>query len=170
MGLPIHPRAPARVRPINLSPLDQKMNPISPSNLFLALVLAGTVNLGHAQTTDSATAGSPTRMQVRMETKEFLKTHRWDEPTEVWVLKSGVEPPTGVVSRATVKAKRDEYMRLNQWDAVSDTWSARKPVPATPSTLTREQVRADTIAFTRTHHWDEEVEAWVLNTPRRTKQ
>ena len=145
------------------------MNAISTSKLFLALVLAGSVNLGHAQTTDSATAGSPTRMQIRMETKEFLKTHRWDEATEVWVLKSGVEPPTGVVSRATVKAMRDEYMRLNRWDEPSATWVPRKPVPATPSTLTREQVRADTLAFTRTHHWSEEAEDWVLNAPRKTK-
>jgi hypothetical protein len=145
------------------------MKPTRRSTLLLALLLVGAVNLGHAQSADPAAAVSPTRMQIRMETKEFLSTHRWDEPTEVWVLKSGVEPPVGVVSRATVKAKRDEYMRLYRWDEPTDTWIARKPVPATPSNLSRKQVRADTVAFARTHHWDEQLEAWVLNPSRKAK-
>ena len=136
-----------------------------------ALLLALVATAGTAQTrpADAAAEASPTRAQVRMETKEFLRTHRWDEPLETWILKSGVEPPTGVASRATVKAQRDEYMRRNRWVESTDTWVPRTPVPPTISSLTREQVRAETIAFTRTHHWDEETEAWVANRASKPK-
>ena len=140
-----------------------KRNHASP--LFWALALAVVTTWGPAQAADPAAAVSPTRAQVRMETKDFLKTHRWDESNDTWVLKSGVEPPTGVMSRAVVKAQRDEFLRLNRWDEPTDTWKSRSPVPAQASTLTREQVRADTLAFTRSHHWSEETERWEKNLP-----
>jgi hypothetical protein len=145
------------------------MNRKHTMSLLAALAIASTTGLVQAQSTDSSAAASPSRAQVRMETKEFLKTHRWDEPSDTWVLKTGVEPPTGVVSRAVVKAQRDEFLRNNRWDEPNDMWVPRKPVPPTISTLTRAQVRADTIAFTRTHHWDEESEQWVANPPLKKK-
>ena len=127
--------------------------------LLIALVLGSTLGLAQAQSMDAST--SPSRSQVKMETKEFLRTHRWEELSDTWLLKSGVEPPTGVMSRATVRAQRDEFLRLNRWDEPSGAWIARKPAPPTISSLTREEVRVETIAFVRTHHWDEEVEGWV---------
>ncbi|MDH4392680.1 MAG: hypothetical protein QE285_14815 [Aquabacterium sp.] len=131
----------------------------------LALVLSSTMGAAQAQSADAASTSSPSRAQVRMETKEFLRTHRWDEASELWLLKSGVEPPTGVLSRAEVRARRDEFLRLNRWDEAAETWILRKPAPPTISGLTREEVRAETIAFTRTHHWDEGAEGWVANRP-----
>lgn len=138
--------------------------------LLVALAIASASGYVQAQDASQARADSLTREQVRMETKEFLKTHRWDEPSDTWVLKTGVEPPTGVVSRAVVKAQRDEFLRNNRWDEPNDMWVPRKPVPPTISTLNRAQVRADTIAFTRTHHWDEEAGQWVANPPLKMKK
>ena len=42
-----------------------------------------------------------------METAEFLRTHRWDDNASVWVMRAGVDAPTGVKPRAEVKAERD---------------------------------------------------------------
>lgn len=137
--------------------------------LPLALALATFGGGVLAQATEPAAAASPSRSQVRMETREFLRTHRWDEPLEIWVLKSGIEPPTGVVSRAAVRAKRDEFMRLNRWDEPTDTWVARSPAAPMASTLTREQVRVEMAAFAKTHTWDEETESWISNRPMKAR-
>jgi hypothetical protein len=129
------------------------------SRLLVALVLGSTLGMVQAQSMDAS--APPTRSTVKMETKEFVRTHRWDELSDTWMLKSGVEPPTGVLSRATVRAQRDEFLRLNRWDEPTEAWIPRKPAPPTISSLTREEVRVETSAFVRTHRWDEEVEGWV---------
>jgi hypothetical protein len=141
------------------------MNHTPTSGLLLALAMACSAGTALAQNASPAQAAPLTRAQVRMDTAEFLKTHEWIDATDTWVLKSGYEPPTGVVSRATVKAQRDEFLRNNRWDDRNAVWSPRKPVPPTVSGLTRAQVRADTAAFTRTHHWDEEKSEWLANPP-----
>ena len=133
--------------------------------LLLALAAASATGLVQAQTADSST-----REQVRMETKEFLKTHRWDEASSNWVLKKGVEPPTGVVSRDVVNAQRDEFLRKNRWDEQTSAWVARTPEPKTIGALSPAQMRADTIAFKRTHHWHEEEGRWDTNPAPRGKK
>lgn len=145
------------------------MNHRHTTALLLLLALGPTAGSALAQSADPSAAASPSRAQVRMETKEFLKTHRWDEPSDTWLLKSGVEPPTGVVPRAVVKAQRDEFLRLNRWDEPSNTWIVRKPAAPTISALTRAQVRMETKAFIRTHRWDEDTEAWVAMPPARKR-
>ena len=82
-------------------------------------------------------AASPTRMQVKMERDEFLKTHRWDEPTDTWVLRKGVEAPTGVLTRAEVKAARDSFLSQNRWDQTSDVWVPVGGQPRVMSTMSR---------------------------------
>jgi hypothetical protein len=106
-------------------------------------------------------ASSPTRAQVKMDRDEFLKTHRWDEPTETWMLKVGVEPPVGVKSRAEVKLARDRFLANNRWDQMAGGWVPIKEGPRELSTLSRATVRADTAQFMKTHRWDEALEQWV---------
>jgi hypothetical protein len=137
------------------------MNRKHPASLLLALAVASSTGIAYAQTANPS--ASPSREQVRMETKEFLKTHRWDEATDAWMLKKGFEPPAGVVSRDIVKAQRDEFLRKNHWDEQTSTWVPRNPEPKSTSGLARAQLRADTIAFKRTHHWHEEEGRWDTN-------
>lgn len=140
------------------------MNYKLPMGLLLALTLGSHVVVAQAQ---SAAPASPTRAQVRMDTKEFLQTHRWDQALGNWVLKAGVEPPVGVISRAEVKLKRDEFLRLNRWNRQTGGWVPRTAPPKAMSELTRQQVRDDTQAFMRTHEWSEETGTWVANPPRK---
>lgn len=102
-----------------------------------------------------------TREQVRMETKEFLRTHRWEEATDTWVLKSGFEPPAGVRSRAEVKAERNAFLAANRWNEAESRWVPIKGEPRNMSSLTRDEVRRETAAFLRSHRWDEEKSAWI---------
>lgn len=140
-----------------------------------AFLLVSTAALAQPMTTKpmpatEAMQPAQTRQQVKMETKEFLSTHTWDANTDVWSLKSGVEPPTGVMSRATVKAQRDEFMRNNRWDNAISSYVPIKPAPRELSTLTRAEMRAETVQFMRTHRWDEPTEMWIENPPARKKK
>ncbi|MDP4076357.1 DUF4148 domain-containing protein [Acidovorax sp. A1169] len=146
------------------------MNRIHYPSLLIALAIASTIGAAQAQSSTGASpGGAATRTQVRMETKEFLKTHRWDEITETWMLKNGVEPPVGVIPRAVFRSQRDDFLRKNSWNDMNSTWVPRDPVPATLSNLTRAQQQADTLAFMRTHSWDEEGGEWVVNPSRQMK-
>ncbi len=116
------------------------------------------------------TAATPvTRMQIKMERDEFLKTHRWDEYGEVWMLKSGVEPPASVKSRAEVKAARDVFLRNHKWDSTAGGWLPLGAAPRDMSGMTREQVKAETDQFLRTHYWDEDSEGWLEKKSRTRK-
>lgn len=136
----------------------------------MMLCLAG---LGaHAQQATTASGASPTtRAQVKMERDEFIKSHRWDETSETWVLKQGVEPPAPMKGRAEVLKEREEFLKNNRFDPASGTW-APLPQPRVLSQLSREQVRKETKAFLRTHEWDENAEAWVarMNIRRQAAQ
>lgn len=128
--------------------------------LLVAMLVGSTASLVHAQS-DAAKAETPlTREQVKQDRDEFIRTHRWDQKGENWVLKSGMEPPTGMKTRATVKAERDEFMRTHRWDLKSDSWIPTE-TPKNMSTLTRAQVKADTQRFLSTHEWDARTEEWV---------
>jgi hypothetical protein len=116
------------------------------------------------------TAAAPaTRMQIKMERDEFLKTHRWDEYTETWQLKSGVEPPANIKSRAEVKATRDTFLRNNKWDSTAGGWLPLKATPRDLNGMTREQVKAETEQFLKTHYWDEESDGWLEKSVRARK-
>jgi len=140
--------------------------------LILSLFCALGTGAAHAQDMGStAAAAAPlTREQVKRDRDEFLRTHRWDTITDNWVLKSGVEAPTGVKSRAEVKAERDEFLRNNRWNETRDQWEPLHKAPRDLGTMTREQVRAETRQFVRTHQWDEEKSAWVEMTPKKVKK
>jgi hypothetical protein len=115
------------------------------------------------------TAAPVTRSEVKMERNEFLKTHRWDEYSETWMLKSGVEAPASVKSRAEVKAARDAFLRNNKWDSTAGGWLPLQSTPRDLSGLTREQVKAETDQFLKTHYWDEESEGWLEKSARNRK-
>jgi len=102
-----------------------------------------------------------TREQVKMETKEFLKTHRYDETTDAWMLKAGVEPPEGVKTRAEIKAGRDAFLKKNHWDETTASWVARDASKPALSSLTTEQRRTAERAFNKTHRFDETSGEWV---------
>ncbi|MBC7716168.1 MAG: hypothetical protein H7143_04470 [Pseudorhodobacter sp.] len=116
-----------------------------------------------------ATDAPVTRMQIKMERDEFLKTHRWDEYGETWMLKSGVEPPANVKSRAEVKAARDAFLRNNKWDPTAGGWLPLKATPRDLNGMTREQVKSETEQFLKTHYWDEDSEGWLEKSARSRK-
>ena len=101
-----------------------------------------------------------TREQVKMERDAFLALMRWDELTGMWVLKSGMEPPKGVMSRAEVIAMRDQFLRMNVYDDTVGSWVPIK-APRDMSTLTREQVNMETLRFLMMYRYDEQRNEWV---------
>ncbi|MEO7399341.1 MAG: hypothetical protein ABIV07_01030 [Polaromonas sp.] len=123
-------------------------------------------SVAHAQT---AAATEPvTRAQVKMSAVDFLKTHRYDGERGVWMLKSDVEPPAGVKSRAEVKAARDEFLSANKFSETKG-WEPLKS-PRDLSTMTRAQVQSETGKFLATHTFDEEQGVYVERMPgKKTK-
>jgi hypothetical protein len=137
------------------------------SLVALCLAVAGTS--AFAQTAEASKAASPTRAQVKMERDEFLRTHRWDEQQETWVLKKGMEAPTGVKSRAEVVAARNEFLKNNKWDD-NNGWTPIKTGPRDLGAMSRAEIKAETVQFTKTHQFDEESGTWVLkNAPSQKK-
>lgn len=120
--------------------------------LWAAIALAFSVAPAQAQ--------GLTREQVKMDRDAFLSMMRWDELTGMWVLKSGIEPPKGVMSRAEVIEMRDQFLRMNVYDDSVGTWVPIK-APRDMSTLTREQVNMETLRFLMTHRYDERRNEWV---------
>jgi hypothetical protein len=109
---------------------------------------------------------SPSRMQMKMERDEFLRSHVWSEAAGQWTLREGVDLPAGVKPRAEVKAARDEFLRNNRWTETGGWMPTR--TPRNTSTMSRTQVRADTVRFLSTHHWDESSDSWQEKAPRKT--
>lgn len=107
-----------------------------------------------------AQAQGLTREQVKMERDAFLALMRWDELSGMWVLKSGMEPPKGVMSRAEVLAMRDQFLRMNVYDDTVGSWVPVK-APRDMSTLTREQVNMETLRFLTMYRYDEQRNEWV---------
>jgi len=101
-----------------------------------------------------------TREQVQMDRDAFLALMRWDELTGMWVLKPGMEPPKGVMSRAEVIAMRDEFLRMNRYDDTVGSWVPLK-APRDMSTLTREEVNRETLRFLMMYRYDESRNDWV---------
>lgn len=130
-------------------------------SLLLGLSLASSAALVNAQSTADKQDVAPTRSTIKMERDEFLRTHRWEEGSELWILKAGVEPPAGVKSRREVTGARDEFLRNNRWDESTGRWVSLKAAPRDMSTMSREQVRIETAQFARTHRWDEITDGWV---------
>lgn len=120
------------------------------------------VALGAALVTaaPAAPAQGLTREQVKMDRDTFLALMRWDELTGMWVLKSGMEPPRGVMSRAEVIAMRDEFLRMNVYDDTVGTWVPAK-APRNMSSLTREQVNMETLRFLMMYRYDEQRNEWL---------
>lgn len=124
-------------------------------SFWLGLALT-TSNLTLAQT-----APAPlTREQVKMERDEFLKTHRYDNLADNWVMKPEFEAPAGVKTREQVKAERNEFLRHNRYDETTSSWVPLKGSVAPVSTKSRAQVREETRQFMRTHRWNEAKEVW----------
>lgn len=128
-------------------------------NSLLSLALAAALTLlalpGYAQTTGL------TREQVKMDRDTFLALMRWDELTGMWVLKSGMEPPKGVTSRAEVIAMRDHFLSMNVYDDTVGSWVPVKGGPRLMSSLTREQVNMETLRFLMMYRYDEQRSEWV---------
>jgi hypothetical protein len=127
--------------------------------LLSGLLLISPATQVYAQT-DTPAAMPLTREQVKRERDEFIRTHRYDQATENWVLKEGMEPPKSMKTRAEVKAERDEFLRNHHFDQARDTWVPNEK-PRDMSTLTREQVKKERDEFIRTHNWDPVTDGWV---------
>ncbi len=131
-------------------------------SIMIAATIAAVAPAIYAQT---ATPSAPaTRIQVKMDRDEFLKTHEWDNQGSTWKLKSGVEAPVGVKTRDEVKAMRDQFLANNRWSSPDAKWIPIKTGPREMSKMTRAQVRAETSEFVRTHVWDNNKSDWVLRT------
>lgn len=129
--------------------------------LIVGLSLTVSAGLLQAQTTDAKMAKPETRAQVKMERDEFLKSHRYDNVASQWVLKDGMEPPTGIKSRAEIKAMRDTFLSNNRWNETASRWTPITAGPRDMSKMTSQQVRNETQRFTRTHRFDELSGTWV---------
>ena len=105
-------------------------------------------------------AQSSTREQVKMDRDSFLTLMRWDELTAMWVLKSGMEPPAGVLSRAEVIEMRDQFLRMNRYDESTGAWVPLKAA-RDMSTLSRDQVNMETVRFLMMYRFDESRSEWV---------
>lgn len=127
---------------------------------LLSLVMAATLAAGFAAPLQAQTSGL-TREQVKMDRDAFLSMMRWDESTGVWVLKSGFEPPKGVMSRSEVLAMRDQFLRMNTYDDSTGNWVQVKAGPREMSKLTREQVNMETLRFSMMYRFDETRSEWV---------
>ena len=123
----------------------------------------------HAQTAESTAKAPTTRAEVKMDTADFLKTHRWNDEMSVWELKSGVEAPAGVKPRAEVKAERDTFLRANKWQNDTSTWVPIKSGPRDLGTMSRAQLAAETKQFLATHTFDEDKGTYVEKPPRKVK-
>jgi hypothetical protein len=137
--------------------------------LVLGLLFASSATLVHAQSDAEKVEMPLTREQAKRDRDEFIKTHRWDTVTENWVLKSGVEPPTGMKSRAEVKMARDEFLRTHRYDQTEGNWVPVTGSPRNMSTLSRAQVKEETRQFIRTHQWDPVNDMWVEQNYRKKK-
>ena len=143
---------------INPKPFSWKRLQVFPLLVGMVLATSGGVN---AQTSAVKVESTQTREQVKMERDEFLKTHRYDEYNDNWVLKSGVEAPVGLKSRAEVKAERDDFLRKHRYDVAENKWVPLTEEEAKTSKKPREQVREETKRFMSTHSWDEFNQVWV---------
>jgi len=130
--------------------------------LIICLSFASAIGVANADVSDNQAVTPLTRHQVKMETAEFLKTHRYDYFQDIWTLNSGVEPPAGVRSRADVKSERDDFLRKNTWNNVNAQWTPMK-TPRDLNSLTRDQVRAENAQFQQTHTYDELDGSWKNN-------
>lgn len=137
--------------------------------LILTLCFAFTAGIANSQTTSGTSAAPLTRDQVKMERDEFMRTHRWDQYEDNWVLKSEVEGPAGVKSRAEVKAARDDFLRNHRWDPGVEDWVPVTKGPRDLGQRSRAQVKAEAIQFLRTHQWDGPQGTWTAITPRPPK-
>jgi len=130
------------------------------SAIATAICTLGLIGPVCAQTSDAQSAPK-TRAEVRMEQKEFVRTHVWDEEAGNWVLKPGFRPPEGVKSREEIRAARDSFMKGNRWNEEYSRWEPISGPPRDISKLTRAQVKRESAAFMKTHRWDFEKEDYV---------
>lgn len=129
--------------------------------LLLSLLLATSAGLVSAQTPNPSGNAATQAMQMKMDRGEFLRMFMWDEASEIWVMRQGVEPPSGVKSRVEVKAERDAFLASNHWDDGKSRWTPIAGAPRNMSTMSREEVKAQTTAFLRTHRYDEANSKWT---------
>jgi hypothetical protein len=127
---------------------------------FLAVALTLLVaSLAPPPAAAQTQAAPKSRDEVRKETADFLKAHRWDDANGLWLPEDN--PPAGTSpTRAQVREELHMFLRSHRWDDRRARWVALTPQRRL-SLLSREQVRAETEAFLRTHHWDDMAGGWV---------
>jgi hypothetical protein len=116
----------------------------------------------YAQTVTSPGAAA-SRMEIRMERDEFLKTHRYDDSESEWL---PTTPTNSNLTRVEAKAARNQYLANHRWDEASDSFMPLGGTPRAMSSLTREEVKMETMQFTRTHAWDNQTSKWVMKSAR----
>lgn len=133
-----------------------------PYAMIAAALLVTHIGFTHAQSTKPPLESS--RMAAFMDRDTFLAMHRWDEMTGLWVLKSGVEIPKGILPRSDVMAMADSFLAKNTWNDQHSLWVSNKATPRDMSKLSREEARIETIRFLMTHQFDEATGEWVSKT------
>ncbi len=126
--------------------------------LALSTLLVSVSGLTQAQNLKPPVESS--RMAAFMDRDVFLSMHRWDEMTGMWVVRSNIELPKGIMPRSEVMAMVDKFLVMNTWDAQNEQWVSGG-APRDMSKLTREEVRVETIRFLMTHQWDDSTSTWV---------
>jgi hypothetical protein len=141
------------------------MRKMGRSVITAAICSLGLIGPVGAQSSDAQPAPK-TRAEVRIEQKEFIRSHVWDEEAGNWVLKPGFRPPEGVKSREEIRATRNSFMKGNRWNEEASRWEPISGPPRDISKLSRAEVRRETAAFLKTHRWDLEKDAYVEVKPR----
>lgn len=139
------------------------MNHSRTASWALSALLVSAFCVAQAQSTQPPRES--TRLAAFMDRDTFLSMHRWDEMTGLWVLKSDMPLPKGVLPRADVMAMVDSFLVKNSWDEPHNQWLSIKGPPRDMSKLTREQVRIETMRFLMTHRFDEATGEWISKVP-----
>jgi hypothetical protein len=135
------------------------------ASLGVCMALVG--GAASAQTPEEL-ACAKTRAEVRNDCVQFLKTHRWDDGLNTYVLKEGAAVPEGVKTRAQITAERNKFLASNRWNDGKSAWEpiAGKPRDVSAEPLecakTRAEIQKDCAAFLKTHRWDDGTSTYVL--------
>jgi len=122
--------------------------------LVLSTLLLSVSGLTQAQSLKPPVESS--RMAAFMDRDVFLSMHRWDEMTGMWVVKSSMELPKGIMPRAEVMAMAEKFIVTNTWNVNHGNWE-----PSSARKLTAEEMRVEMNRFMMTHQFDESTGAWV---------
>jgi hypothetical protein len=132
------------------------------SKCIRTLATAAVLGLPAAFAQPSVGAATPlSRENVRAETVEFLRTHKWDEGVGSYVPKTVVAVPSYATSRAEIRSQTESFLKLNRWEEEQSAWVPRAGAERQVTSTSRAQVKEETRQFLRTHKWDDAASGYV---------